>query len=166
MPAVTPALRPPPWRDPYLLKSIAKMEFRMVAPTMPTGLPILANLTLLLHWISLKSSLPSLSRVLRLLAPLRKVRRLDPPCHLDGQRTQKELGLIVCPMMSKKMSRCSLLRPLQQRQMCTHPVFAVTIWYRNSTSVFINKVWQIVQVSVMSLVCSRGTQSIIQGVIL
>jgi hypothetical protein len=59
--------------DPYLLKSTAKMEFRTAALIMPTGLPIHAILSLFPHWMPLKSSLLSLGRVPRLLAPLRRV---------------------------------------------------------------------------------------------
>src|SRR6266403_4007074 len=161
MPAVTPTVRPLPWTDPYLLKSTAKMESRMVAPIMLTGSPIHATLTLILHWMSLKSSLPSLGRAPHLLAPLRRVPQLDPPYHLGGRHTRKELGLIVCPMILKRMSRCSLLLPRQQRPKNIHSVIAARAWYRNSTSAFIGKRWSRVQVGIVNQVCSLATQCII-----
>jgi hypothetical protein len=65
--------RHPPRTGPYLLKSTAKMEFHTAALIMPTGLPIHAILSLFPHWMPLKSSLVSLGRVPRLLAPLRRV---------------------------------------------------------------------------------------------
>src|SRR5258708_10759303 len=139
------------------------MEFRMVAPIMPTGPPIRATLTLLRR-MSLKSSLPSLGRVPRLLAPLRKVRQLDPSCHLDGRHTRKELRPIVCPMMLKRMSRCSLLLPRQQRQKYIRSAIAARVWYQNSTSTFTGKTWAIVQVGMVNRVCGLATQIIIQGV--
>src|SRR5712671_4208963 len=156
-----PVLIRPPRTVPYLPTWRTKMVFHMVAPTILTELSILADLIRHLRSISLKPSLP-LRRVLPLLPPLHRVSQSNPACHLVGQHTRKEPGLIVCPMMSKKMFRCFLLRPRQQRPK-GRPAIVVRVWYRNLTLMFIGKTWEMVQVRSSNQLCSLATQRVIQG---